>query len=542
MTFQHLQNPNELKQIHFKYKLAKWLTSLSMLTIVFMAFYSFIHPGIHSTYNLNYSSDEDVEPKPSISTNIRRNTTCQFTPSNMIFKSDDGSYTPPSPDDTLREALNYVSDEDYNKYCDIWNPHHGFSDDLKEEMNTCGTIWQQNFIQLQKTRLNQLQQYRSKKSSVIPKFVSYVCEEDPRHRGSHSCGGLADRMSGMISTFFYALLTDRGFLMHWQEGNPTTLEDVFEKPNIDWSFNPTEMKKTYNKDGYLSVNTLNFGWEKIRQAIFPDGPDQDFNELWKENYVEVKSNRGYIIRTFDYSTLYGEKLEQLGLTKHNGFRCLLDFLFRPTLGSRRFINAYKELFQMKSVLSIGLQIRTDDNALAHPEDDTNNFETWDYFLNCANKLRDAQRKPHHQRVVYFLLTDSNKLREEFVSMNTNQELRDKYIQDDSTSMVVTGLPIEHIEAKTVKTKFEADITESDSDHQRLLAGVNSAVIDNWLLSYTDYRLISRQGFGKMAAFHSVNPRSTISLPRIDRKEHVVNCASPHAFTSFDTLSTWWSLG
>ncbi|KAI9299787.1 hypothetical protein BJ944DRAFT_171877 [Cunninghamella echinulata] len=462
----------------------------------------------------------------------------------MIFKTEDGSYTPPSPDDTLRQALNYVSNEDYNKYCDSWNPDYGFSDDLNEEMDTCGTIWQQNFIQLQKTRLNQLQEWKSKKSSIIPKFVSYVCQEDPRHRGSHSCGGLADRMSGMISTFFYALLTDRGYLVNWEKGNPTTLEDVFEKPNIDWSFDPNEMKQLYDRkgNGYLSVNTLNFGWEKIRNAMFPDGPSQDFNELWKENYVEVKSNRGYIIRTFDYSTFYGEKLEQLGLTKGNGFRCLLDFLFRPTLGSRRFINAYKELFQMKSVLSIGLQIRTDDTALAHPEDDTNNFETWDYFLTCANKLRDAKRQPHHQRVVYFLLTDSNKLRQEFVSMNTDQALRDKYIQDDDTSMVVTGLPIEHIEAKTVKTKFEADITANDSDHQRLLAGVNSAVIDNWLLSYTDYRLISRQGFGKMAAFHATDPQSTISLPRLDRKDHVVNCANPHVFTSFDTLSTWWSLG
>lgn len=234
--------------------------------------------------------------------------------------------------------------------------------------------------------------------------------------------------------------------------------------------------------------------------------------------MEVKSNRGYIIRTFDYSTRYTEQLNEMGLTKTNSFRCILDYLFRPTSGARRFINAYKEFFQMDSVLSIGLQIRTDDHAMAHPEDDTNTFEMWDYFLTCANDLRNAKRQPHHKRVVYFLLTDSNRLRQEFVSMNSNQTLRDRYIQDDQTSMVVTGLPIEHIEAKTVKTKFDANITALDSDYERLLAGVNSAVIDNWLLSYTDYRLISRQGFGKMAAFHAMDPRSTISLPRVSQKK------------------------
>ncbi|KAI8097757.1 uncharacterized protein BX664DRAFT_276667 [Halteromyces radiatus] len=462
----------------------------------------------------------------------------------MMFPTEDSSYTPPSPDDTLRQALNYVSDRDYNKYCDSWDLIHGFSDDLHLDNQDCGN-WQDQFSILQKQRLQQLEQLKAGTlQDDIPTFASYVCQEDPLHRGSHGCGGLADRMSGMVSTFFYALMTNRGYLMNWQEGDPTSLESVFEKPSIDWSFDPAEMKKLYDTNdlGYESVNTLNFNWEKIRAAIFPDGPSQDFQQLWSAPYVEVKSNRGYIIRTFDYSTRYGAQLEEMGLTKGNSFRCILDYLFRPTLGSRRFINAYKQLFQMESVLSIGIQIRTDDQAMAHPEDDTNNFETWDYFLTCANRLRDAKRQPHHQRVVYFLLTDSNRLRQEFVAMNTDQALRDRYIQSEDTSMVVTGLPIEHIEAKTVKTKFEANITAQDSDHERLLAGVNSAVIDNWLLSYTDYRLISRQGFGKMAAFHANDPRSTISLPRVDRKDHVVNCANPNVFTTFDTLSTWWSLG
>ncbi|KAI8338567.1 hypothetical protein BC941DRAFT_460798 [Chlamydoabsidia padenii] len=479
-------------------------------------------------------------------------TNCQFNGRNMTFpKSEDSSYTPPSPDDTLWQALDYVSPQDYDQYCTSWDPLQGFSDDLHLENQDCGN-WQKAFSDLQAHRLQQLDQLKSGISSVngslayndIPYFVSYVCEEDPRHRGSHSCGGLADRMSGMLSTFFYALMTDRGFLMNWQQANPTSLESVFEQPSINWTFDPQEMKSLYNTKtlGYHSVNTLNFNWEKIRSAMFPQGPSQDFNELWTAPYVEVKSNRGYIIRTFSHSTRYADKLNEMGLTKTNSFRCILDYLLRPSSGARRFINAYKQLFQMESVLSIGLQIRTDDQAMAHPEDDTNNFETWDYFLTCANNLRDAKRQPHHKRVVYFLLTDSNKLRQEFVAMNSNQTLRDRYIQDDNTSMVVTGLPIEHIEAKTVKTKFEANITAIDSDHERLLAGVNSAVIDNWLLSYTDYRLISRQGFGKMAAFHATDPRSTISLPKVDRKNHTVNCANPNAFTTFDTLSTWWSLG
>lgn len=46
----------------------------------------------------------------------------------------------------------------------------------------------------------------------------------------------------------------------------------------------------------------------------------------------------------------------MGLNKENTFGCLTDFLFRPTIGSRRFINAYRGLFQMDSILSIGMQV------------------------------------------------------------------------------------------------------------------------------------------------------------------------------------------
>jgi hypothetical protein len=86
----------------------------------------------------------------------------------------------------------------------------------------------------------------------------------------------------MLSTFFYALMTNRGFLMNWQKSNPTSLESVFEQPNINWSFDPKEMKALYNTKtlGHHSVNTLNFNWERIRSAMFPQGPSQDFNELW----------------------------------------------------------------------------------------------------------------------------------------------------------------------------------------------------------------------------------------------------------------------
>ncbi|KAF7722281.1 hypothetical protein EC973_003465 [Apophysomyces ossiformis] len=469
------------------------------------------------------------------------NSSCTEVP-----RSEDGSYTPPPPDPTLQLVLEKVDPVDYRTYC-------ARSLNAEIHIEDCGT-WQSRYTSLHERRLEQLERlkagdFRSFQHEDRPRYVSYLCEEDEYHRPSRSCGGLADRMGGMISTFFYALLTDRAYLAHWKGKNPVALETLFEKPNIDWSYDPGKMQALFRSKRssmltYQQVNSINANWGALGKLLFPSGSAQNFSHLWNASYVEMKSNRGYIIRTFQESSYYPAWLAEVGLTKENAFRCFTDYLFRPTIGSRRFIDAYKSVFDMKSILSIGLQIRTDDTALANPALDNNTLAKWNYFFQCANALRDARRQPHHKHVVYFLVTDSNALRNEFVSMNYNRALAQRIVGNDTT-MLVTGLPIKHLEPKVITPKFVNKPTgtkEDEYDDEAMVAGVNSAVIENWLLSYTDYRLISRKGFGKMAAFHANSARTTINLPNLENQDVAVDCANPHSFITFDTLSTWWSLG
>lgn len=88
----------------------------------------------------------------------------------------------------------------------------------------------------------------------------------------------------MISTFFYALLTDRAYLAHWADGNPIPLETLFEKPNINWSFEPYEMRELFDRpeDGltFQEVDTLNQKYEVLGRTMFPDGSQTDFRKLW----------------------------------------------------------------------------------------------------------------------------------------------------------------------------------------------------------------------------------------------------------------------
>jgi hypothetical protein len=208
-------------------------------------------------------------------------------------------------------------------------------------------------------------------------------------------------------------------------------------------------------------------------------------------------------------------LNAVGLTKENAFGCITNFLFRPTIGSRRFLNAYKAVFEMESVLSIGIQIRTDDNAMANPQYDFEGVEKWNYFFHCAGELAEYKMEPQHKHVIFFLVTDSTHLRNEFTALNNNKEVAKTLFGDiaDIATMVTTGLPIEHIEPDQVAKYIDVEV-KKQVNIERMLPGSNSAYMENWLLGYTQYRVISPQGYGKMAAFFSTDDKASISMPRV----------------------------
>lgn len=131
-----------------------------------------------------------------------KNTSCVLlTADQLMPPSPDGSYTPPAPDATLLRAVDRASQEDYNRFCESWDPVTGFPDRMTyNEDGDCGT-WQTDYMQLHELRLEQLERlkagdFESFVHQEHPGYVSYLCKEDPTNRASRSCGGLADRMSG----------------------------------------------------------------------------------------------------------------------------------------------------------------------------------------------------------------------------------------------------------------------------------------------------------------------------------------------------------
>lgn len=522
----------------------------------------FSHVGEPST---DYTQDYDVSvpienpdmaaPNDNIGTDDYTTTEpdgkCTMPITLTIPKSEDGSYTPTSPHADILAILSSVPEDDYEQYCQGWRklvkPDYPYTYNLNGE---CGN-WQEKYAALHKRRLAQLDALKANDLAKLdsqdrPTYIAYKCVQVATN-GNRGCGGLADRMSGMISTFFYALLTDRAYFSYWDDENPFSLDILFEKPFIDWHYDKPAMDQLFIgevDDAYLStqqVDTLNAKWPTMENTLFPDGASQNFSDLWTASLVQVRSNRGYIVHTFESSNVYPDILHKMGLNVHNTFGCLTDYLFKPTIGSRRFIDAYKNLLDLESIFSVGIQIRTGDNQIVNPKEDELTVASYSYFLTCANQLTKAYRQPHHKKVVYFLITDSAKLRDEMMDLNTNTATHQYYLSSKDTVVLTTGLPIEHVEPAQVAKYI--NITEPIVETQeQKVAGINSAVIENWLLANTNYRVISQQGYGKLAAFHSNIDGTTYGMPRITSKDRAPNCGNPKAATSFHDLSLLWSLG
>ncbi|CAM0141597.1 unnamed protein product [Umbelopsis sp. WA50703] len=481
--------------------------------------------------------------------------------------SEDATYTPPDPDTSLRKILTFVRPEDHDIYCeqfkqlaDAETATNVYDHHMKKQ---CGN-WQEKYKRLQNRRVQQLEQLKKgdldeRNYEDRPRFIAYLCANlgQSRHKG---CGGLADRMMGMVSTFFTALLTDRAYYAYWEPHNPFELETAFEAPNINWTYDMETMHRIYDNTSVMTsrnfLDTMNLKYPILNSMVFPNGPDTNFTELWPESLIESVSNRGFILNTFRQSTLYPKYLHSIGLTEENSFGCLTDFLFRPTIGSRRFIDAYRYLLRLDSVLSIGIQIRTGDSNIVDPDTglDTTSLSTYDYFFKCARQVGESRRQAHHAKIVYFLVTDSASLRDQAVGLNDDPVLSKQYLGDKDSKVLVTGLPIEHIERGQVShaytshqnlTEEEKQSIEHQISHNEQIAGVNSAIIENYILSSTSYRIITKMGFGKMAAFNSRVNGTTYALPVLDKYklgDYVPDCTDTNAVDSFDSLSLMWSLG
>ncbi|CAH1756189.1 23155_t:CDS:2 [Entrophospora sp. SA101] len=348
--------------------------------------------------------------------------------------------------------------------------------------HSCGS-WQDKYTTLHEKILN---------GTAPQRYVSYICE------AKINCGGLADRILGMTSTFLFALLTDRAFLADWQV--PLPLDTIFDSSNIDWSydsFNSDYLTKDLNT---TELNIIDYNSKHLDYHFSLS----NWTTRYPEPFIKFYTNQGLIQRAFD-SKYYSSKLKEMGLRPHTAFGCFLDYLFTPIPPALSFITQYTALFALPNIFSVGIHIQVGDSY-----EQSHLLQDYGYFFNCADQLTQTYAAPD-QKVIYYLVTDSLKLRTEAYTKLEH--------------VIISGLQI-----------------DSGHGHYDQANGVINAIIENSILSKTDYRVISQGNFGKLAAFHSKQLHSTVSLSTAATTgTKFLDCSREDIFTTFNQLANEWSI-
>ncbi|BGP58239.1 hypothetical protein JCM8202_002810 [Rhodotorula sphaerocarpa] len=367
-----------------------------------------------------------------------------------------------------------------------------------------------------------------------PKFISYHCEQ------GMNCGGLGDRLLGMTSAFFFGLVTKRAFLAEWQ--SPVPLDVIFDSPHIDWSYSSyaPEQHPVFGQKRLAAaaasaadLDIIHFdrlavdatfgiqSWNpKPDRPLTPGFEQRDI--AYQSPWIKFFSNRGMVYRSFKYKHLQ-KTIARLGLQDSNAFSCISEYLFKPKPAALDLITQYTSVMALPTVFSVGIHVRTGDQSMKDAEyDKVNTVKRHIAFFRCARELGETYARPD-QRVVFYLVTDSRHLKED--------------------AQRVLG-------SKLITTDFAPQHVHQKSGH---VDGVMSAVVEDYVLAKADMLVATQDsGFGKLASFMMAKPNSTVTIfPKfnpdvlglLSKSSHVnVDCTSPTVFTSFEELSSEWSLG
>ncbi|CAG8546496.1 17158_t:CDS:2 [Cetraspora pellucida] len=466
-----------------------------------------------SSHDINYLSEEDLMRmlNPTVYSILNKSTQISGRPNKLLkkmhrhyhIKSRDTDeeinvidyseyiYKAPQPHFTYVDVINSLTNEELADIKTIQSLEINTDESLD---SSCGK-WQEEYSKLHANILDNKEEQR---------YVTYICD------ASTNCGGLADRIFGMTSTFLFALLTNRAFLADWQV--PIPLEAVFSSPNIDWSYDSLSPLPSLISLQSSELNVVDFDAQHLDQYFML----HNWTQKYPKPFIKFYTNRGMIMRTFS-SKHYSKHLKDIGLRPHTAIGCILDYLFRPVPEALWFITEYTSLFALPSIFSVGIQIRTGDSKMNKNDGlgHSHSLQEYKHFFKCADQLTQVYSAPS-QKVIYFLVTDSVRLRDEAI-----QKLE---------HVIVSGLPVSGEGHKG------EDYNWDKADE------INHAIIENWILSKTDYRVISPGGYGKLSAFHSKQLHSTVSMVYSGLNDGVPDCTREDAFTTFNKLASELSLG
>lgn len=301
------------------------------------------------------------------------------------------------------------------------------------------------------------------KIETMQKFLVYQCK--------NYCGGIGDRMRGMIRVFYLAILTQRIFLIDY-DNEGFSLADVFEENLIHWNWRP------YKGLEFKNVKTVN----AIDHAL-----DENYLKTGDEDVIVVRTN------LWNPHKLWASDMIQTHLARFNYsenpfptqiYKWAFDSLFQKSLAITRQIETYKkQMFNNKHGEGhhsyISLHLRIGDNATTWNDPPRHSLADADSVLECGHKIQMMMRENRPSDTVHlFFASDSNYAKER--------------IQIKDNTVKSLDVPLYHVD----RTKH--------SSRESTTKGNLAAWSEFLLISESECIVASRSGYSEIAALITGN--------------------------------------
>lgn len=357
---------------------------------------------------------------------------------------------------------------------------------------SCG-MWQENYIRTQQNVLAGRSLQRYSVAVLAPT-------------------GLADKLLGIVATFYYALLTDRAFQIFEGTGpHAIPFEVAYQQVNINWTasldyayyirhsegIESRAPSHTYKYQNFLhQKNTFDLLLSKWDGTSESDAVD----------VVLTMGNRGISQNMFQNSKI-AARLSEMGLMQETAFGCAINFLFslrpeveqmlavemailsqshhlffahaiesgtdeKPVATTSKESISDQQVSQIQDeaprtgILTIGIQIRLGDGAFNSESTDWTLVEKMGFFK-CAQQIEDRHRL-QNQQVVWYLISDSQIVR--------------KTAQQQFGRKIIT-----HADAHVQHTAAHDDGSPNGKDSLDV-NGMRTAVGEHWIFGMTDFQV------------------------------------------------------
>ncbi|OAE21103.1 hypothetical protein AXG93_3661s1280 [Marchantia polymorpha subsp. ruderalis] len=327
--------------------------------------------------------------------------------------------------------------------------------------------------------------------ACIPKPIIFDCSSR-----FQECGGLGDRLKGLASTFYLALLTNSRFYYHWTF--PTDVGNYFMASNSSLS-SPARTARSFMGIQYVTMfEWWCMNWHCMVRDIRRTR-EWNLPKLW-HGYSSIIShtNMAYwdvlIQNPFLGATA---RRYNLHLLRQDEMFYIFTRLFFTKMTSFMglALEPYRDLMSPSSDrVKVGVQLRIGNDTAWH-EGPRHSLAAVGCFVEKA-KLKCEEGNRQSKECLIFVSTDSQRALELF-------RARFKLL---GISMMATDGPISHIDKPS-----QSLIRQHFVDPQSIITEHSRVFMDWILLTKMDYLYISRSGFSETAAFAGMVPTERLAV-------------------------------